>query len=199
MITQNLVVGDIVRRVPGTREQVDPSTNRGGGLRAVVGKAVITNPIAAAAAGYHQTVVTVVMRKVVGHVVIARRDQDDPFPRRDAEGIRWRALRGIVAHLIPLNERVRRVLKHDASLEVLHREAGHFDVGGIADKNPDAHAAGTSAVEHRACCSQLDRLRDNHAFAVLAGEDFHHGAVGRGVNGILYQPEVTGCADLVGR
>ena len=106
MITQHLVVGDIVRRVPGTREQVNPSTNRGRRLRTVVGEAIVADPIAAAAARDHQTVVPVVVGEVLRHVAVARSDEDDAFPRRDAKRKRRPALRRVEIGRASCRERV---------------------------------------------------------------------------------------------
>ena len=78
VVACDFVVGDLVVRVPGPREQVDPSTELSGhGLGAVVLDSIVADDVAAAAARDHQAVVSVVPQDVVGDLHAAGGDEHD--------------------------------------------------------------------------------------------------------------------------
>ena len=102
VVSRDLVVNDLVGRVPGTREQVDSSTHACRCLRAVVDEPVVVNHVAAAAVGDHDAVVPVVMGIVLSNVVVARGDEHDPLEGRHTER-KWRAGPAIVVpDFVPL-------------------------------------------------------------------------------------------------
>ena len=119
MVADDFVIGDLVVRVLGTREQVDPSTKPSWhGLRAVIEHPIVADDVVAAAANDHQAVVTVVAQHVVGDLRTARPEQHDAFKEIHA----WRQRRRGIGRLAVV--RVHLVLADDG--------AGGVVFGGIA-------------------------------------------------------------------
>ncbi|MDQ3214397.1 MAG: hypothetical protein M3Q85_17090, partial [Acidobacteriota bacterium] len=80
MVAYDLVVDDLIVRVLGTREQVDPSTKLAGhGLCAIIQDPVVPYDVVAAAARDHETVVTVVPENVFENLRAAGSEEHDAF------------------------------------------------------------------------------------------------------------------------